>query len=1109
LKLVRFIAILGPALLLFALTGVGGTRAESVAPSLTKTDDGVLKPRTRVRAQLNIFQQRAIDAYLSGRPVQPLDTLRVIALQVQFSDSLMGGQEGSRRPELHDSTYFANELRHLEQYYDGASRKHLTVAWEVDGNLYTMPEAMGYYGNDAFEDMRVPELMQTAIDSADDYVDFSQYDAFMLIHAGAGQETDILDNSRQQIFSSFYDRADIQDAFPDSTVIGLSTSDSLNGEPFFVDNFLCVPEDAGQDNRRLGSLGIWAFVTGSRLGLLPLFDSEPGGFPDSRGIGDFGLMSTGLFNAEGFIPAFPAAFNRLIAGWINPVLVEGDGQYRLRDINSPVANDTAMLRIPITENEYYLVVNRVHDTNFDSLFTFTDFDTTFPENVIPDNTDSLDGAEFDWFVTDFTNPFLVHFDPNVGADRRFVVTGSGLYIWHIDENVVRQNADQGYLPNDFVSHKGVDLEEADSVQDLDTVFFPFSFGSHFDSFREGNATTFGPDTKPPSTANSGAFTGITVTDISAADSFMTCAVQISKPYSETRTRWQAPAPFQPPSPFNLDSTGDLEIVVLADTGAVYVLTADGEEFLDRDNDPSTIAPYFTAPGAVWRGAPAFGDIDGAAGDELVASSQSGVIYAWAGSADTLGSAQVYSGAPIAAPPMLVDVDATAALEITVVELMGDTIEVGFVDGLGAKVAPSDPAVQGLWPTRIQAQYCAPLAFGAAGGTGDDTEGVVIAWADTIRGVYGLTYCPVRVRTSGGGRWEATIDARGGVNDAFPPTSTPAVGDLDGDGFDEVVVTLSDSRLVVWRTQPVAAPDSPQPPSLAVIELRAPNPSAPSIGDVDGNGTQEIALWDEENYYLFEHNARFYTNWPKPVRPVDLGDFPPLSSQQPAAGPLIADIDSDDRVDILFPRADGSVHAFHVDGGSLSGWPRTAPAGVRATPALSDLNGDDGLSLVHLGVVPFIGTVDAVSDTIQTDDTMVLAIQSLPGSSVQDAAFWSMYQHDLARGGRVTESNPLETKRNTFDESTFIVYPNPVRGNEVHARIILNQSATVDVEIYNLEGERAISQAFSFGNIGGVVQTPFDEIIDVSALKSGVYLLRMRIQGSGATEALVKTFAIVR
>jgi len=86
----------------------------------------------------------------------------------------------------------------------------------------------------------------------------------------------------------------------------------------------------------------------------------------------------------------------------------------------------------------------------------------------------------------------------------------------------------------------------------------------------------------------------------------------------------------------------------------------------------------------------------------------------------------------------------------------------------------------------------------------------------------------------------------------------------------------------------------------------------------------------------------------------------------------------------------------------------------------------------------------------------------------------------------------------------MIYPNPVSGTVVHARVTLNAGATVEVDIYNLEGESTFSRTYN-ANAGGAVGTPFDETIDVTNMRSGVYFLRLRIDG----EALVKPFAIRR
>ncbi len=255
--------------------------------------------------------------------------------------------------------------------------------------------------------------------------------------------------------------------------------------------------------------------------------------------------------------------------------------------------DTACIKIPITESEYYLVVNRVHDTNFDSLFTFGDIDSNF----FPDNTDSLSGAEFDFFVTVLTDPFFVKPDPAWGGVTRiYFDTGTGMYIWHVDENVIRQMAATGHLPNDFVSQKGVDLEEADGVQDLDGLGDPVLLRESLRQLPAGEQHRLRARHQAGHRRELRSLHGVTVDEISQTGRVMTCRISFAPPYEETRTRWAAGGSYQPPSLVDLDDAGGLEIVVFADTSDVYAFDADGREFVDSDGNPETIGPVYHGAG---------------------------------------------------------------------------------------------------------------------------------------------------------------------------------------------------------------------------------------------------------------------------------------------------------------------------------------------------------------------------------------------------------------------------------------------------------------------------------------------------------------------------------
>jgi M6 family metalloprotease-like protein len=1102
----------------------GASGKRQPAPARSSTDavpPGPNAPYPDNDRKLNEYQRDRLEKYLSGAAVAD-DTLSIIAIQVQFADSLMGGQGTGSREELHDSTYFAGELAHVEQYFAGASRNHQTIRWEVASAIYNLPEKMGYYGNDGLQDVRAVEMMASVIDSADADIDFSLYDTVMLIHAGAGQETDVADDSRVQLWSSFYSRGDIDEAFPDSSVSGLPTDDQLGGEPFLVDNFILVPEASSQDDLTIGSLGVWAFEVASRIGLLPLFDSTPDGFPDSRGAASYDLMASGLFNGHvtpdltlwpGFVPGFPSVFNRVLAGWIDPLVVVDEGSYSLRDINSPAPGDTSCLKIPITESEYYLLVNRVHDANFDSLFTFDDADSNF----FPDNSESLSGAEFDFFLTVLTDPFLVRRDPAWGGVRRiYFDTGSGMYIWHIDENVIRQLAATGHLPDDFVSRKGVDLEEADGVQDLDGLGDPFSFGSHFDSFRASNNATFGPLSDPSTVSNSGAPTGIVVGNISAPGPVMTCTIGFDPPFEEKRARWAEASRYQCPSLVDIDGNAGLEIVLLGDTANVYAFGADALELVDPDGRPETIGPYIVAPGARWLGPPAFGDIDGDPGAEIVACDEGGGVYAWNGDGsevfdgdgDPATTGVLYMGDPIAAPPLLADVNGDGTLEIVFVERRPDILISRFIDGEGRLNQPSGADFVVVWGRPVQAQACSPLAFGALGGPGADTEGVAFCWADSIAGSMGFEYLPLRSR---GSPAPLTPHRRvwapdGGFSTSFPASSSIAVGDLDGNGFDEAVFTIEGSRLVRFDWKGATPDDDAHP--MMFIDLLSSHPSAPALGDVDGNGTVEIALWDDGFFYVFEHTGELRTNWPQPLRPTALGDFPELRFDERLVSPLVADVDGDGRAEILFPKGDGTIHGFGSDGDRRALFPRAVPDGLLATPAIGDLTLGGGLDLVSFGRFDPLVTVESVADSLVAAQAVALSVQSLPDATPSGSRDWPAYQRDLTRQGRWSRTAPPSQASRAIEPGSFKVYPNPVRGKHVHARVILNEESRVRIDVFTLEGERAATRSLTL-NAGDVIHTPLDETVDVGHLKSGIYVLRLEVGTENGTESFIARFAILR
>jgi M6 family metalloprotease-like protein len=440
----------------------------------------------------------------------------VLVLRVQFSDKAFQSTPAYPDSLAHDRAYFERWMLQLGDFYLNASHNAYQFNYDVIDAVFTMPNTMAYYGDDTSElnDARSALMLQELIQMADDTIDYNDYDAIVVFHAGPGQESDINDIRTGELWSNFFSRSDMQyyldpenDAFP-----GIATNDNkyireivLIAESEFQDYFP-VPPDPNSSVYLFSIYGVLCHQFGHAVGLPTLFDNYSANGA-SQGIGNWGLMGTGLWNGGGYVPAQLDAWCRYYLGWEEAQVITSD----LEDIpvdyflnNSPTA--MRLYKIPISEKEYFLVENRQQNPD-NSLDPYTN-QPSYTFNLLdPSEQDYYDppyellpffnfmenrykGCEWDFFLPGLGGPLLP--GESVPTD------GSGLVIWHIDENIIEANFDPDFESdhvNYDASHKGVDVEEADGIQHLDTAVFDYyKYGSPYDTFREGNNSYFGNNT---------------------------------------------------------------------------------------------------------------------------------------------------------------------------------------------------------------------------------------------------------------------------------------------------------------------------------------------------------------------------------------------------------------------------------------------------------------------------------------------------------------------------------------------------------------------------------------------------------------------------------------
>jgi hypothetical protein len=237
-------------------------------------------------------------------------------------------------------------------------------------------------------------------------------------------------------------------------------------------------------------------------------------------------------------------------------------------------------------------------------------------------------------------------------------------------------------------------------------------------------------------------------------------------------------------------------------------------------------------------------------------------------------------------------------------------------------------------------------------------------------------------------------------------SSPAIGDLDGDGIPDIVVGYGSNYDPSHQGGAAAFHrDGTQMWSVATGPLsegsnnwtHAPVVGTPAIGDVDGDGKMEVVFGSFDHHLYLVDGA---TGAPKPGWPIDVGDtvyssaalydidgdglpdiiigtdnylvnggclrvlrydgspvagFPKCIDQTIASTPVVADLDGDGKPEIIHgtgafygpPNFHPShvVYAWHCDGTPVAGWPVAVDGQVGTTPAVADINGDGKLEVI--------------------------------------------------------------------------------------------------------------------------------------------------------------------
>jgi len=202
---------------------------------------------------------------------------------------------------------------------------------------------------------------------------------------------------------------------------------------------------------------------------------------------------------------------------------------------------------------------------------------------------------------------------------------------------------------------------------------------------------------------------------------------------------------------------------------------------------------------------------------------------------------------------------------------------------------------------------------------------------------------------------------------------PAAGDVTGDGVAEVVVALSDGRLLAVSLEGSAVPL--ENPKVGGVE------TGPALLDVDGDGRLDVVLGAKDGQlHAFGPGGKALKGFPRrhkgpvtsvaalgrlgvPPRPSlvvggedgklyahdlqgkGLEGFPVASGDMISGQPALGDVDGDGYNDGAFASQDFKVYAIGASGKLLPGYPVNLDARLLDGPALADLDKDGRLDIV--------------------------------------------------------------------------------------------------------------------------------------------------------------------
>lgn len=264
----------------------------------------------------------------------------------------------------HDLEYYKNvingkDFSDEEEGYVGSVRDYFLAQsngqFELDFDVVgpvTMSKNYGYYGNDGAyqKDEKVYEMIKEACDGIQDQVNLKDYDwdgdgeadQVFFLYAGLGQASG---GSAGTIW-------------PHESELRYWPCGVLSYSTGKINTYACAnelqPETQGSSRYISAGIGTICHEFSHCLGFADMYDTTGGG---GYGMSVFDVMDQGSYNGNGFVPCNYTAFERIYAGWVEPIELIDPATVKDMKSVSDYGRPFIMYNYKNT-NEYFLMENR-------------------------------------------------------------------------------------------------------------------------------------------------------------------------------------------------------------------------------------------------------------------------------------------------------------------------------------------------------------------------------------------------------------------------------------------------------------------------------------------------------------------------------------------------------------------------------------------------------------------------------------------------------------------------------------------------------------------------------------------------------------------------------